>query len=150
MGAARIGVACSDPDAILATPVETVRRDRSGKHLRRLAALAAELEAVEVIVGLPRTLLGGPHPRLPQRSLSTDRGEPLVGQPHRRRRNTACQRLGQFDCVLGRAADAVGQRAREPDDHLDRLQLGGQRSQPAQVLAGTIAAMAGTQEGSDA
>lgn len=56
VGAARIGVACSDPDAILTTPVETVRRDRSGKHLRRLAALAAELEAVEVIVGLPRTL----------------------------------------------------------------------------------------------
>ena len=52
----RIGVATSDPDGILATPVETVRRDRSGKHLRRLAALAAELEAVEVIVGLPRTL----------------------------------------------------------------------------------------------
>lgn len=56
MGSVRIGVACSDPDAILATPVETVRRDRSGKHLRRLAALAAEFEAVEVVVGLPRTL----------------------------------------------------------------------------------------------
>src|SRR6202011_4091325 len=56
VGSVRIGVACSDPDGILATPVETVRRDRSGKHLRRLAALAAELEAVEVIVGLPRTL----------------------------------------------------------------------------------------------
>ena len=56
MGSVRIGVACSDPDAILATPVETVRRDRTGKHLRRLAALAAELEAVEVVVGLPRTL----------------------------------------------------------------------------------------------
>jgi putative Holliday junction resolvase len=52
----RIGVAASDPDGILATPVETVRRDRSGKHVRRLAELAAELEAVEVIVGLPRTL----------------------------------------------------------------------------------------------
>lgn len=52
----RIGVACSDPDGILATPVETVRRDRSGKHLRRLAELGVELEAVEVIVGLPRTL----------------------------------------------------------------------------------------------
>jgi putative holliday junction resolvase len=49
-------VAASDPDGILATPVETVRRDRSGKHLRRLAALAAELQAVEVVVGLPRTL----------------------------------------------------------------------------------------------
>lgn len=52
----RIGVAASDPDGILATPLETVRRDRSGKHVRRLAALATELEAVEVIVGLPRTL----------------------------------------------------------------------------------------------
>jgi len=49
-------VACSDPDGVLATPVETVRRDRAGKHLRRLATLAAELEAVEVVVGLPRTL----------------------------------------------------------------------------------------------
>lgn len=56
MGSVRIGVASSDPDGILATPVETVRRERSGRHLRRLAALAAEFEAVEVIVGLPRTL----------------------------------------------------------------------------------------------
>jgi putative Holliday junction resolvase len=50
-------VAVSDPDAILATPVETVPRDRrSGKHLRRLAALAQEYQVVEVVVGLPRTL----------------------------------------------------------------------------------------------
>jgi putative holliday junction resolvase len=55
-GSVRIGVACSDPDGILATPLETVRRDRSGRYLRRLAELAAEWEAVEVIVGLPRTL----------------------------------------------------------------------------------------------
>jgi putative Holliday junction resolvase len=56
VGTVRIGVAASDPDGILATPLETVRRERSGKHLRRLATLVAELEAVEVIVGLPRTL----------------------------------------------------------------------------------------------
>lgn len=56
VGSVRIGVACSDPDAILATPVETVRRHPSGSHLRRLADLAAELAAVEVVVGLPRTL----------------------------------------------------------------------------------------------
>jgi putative Holliday junction resolvase len=56
VGSVRIGVAVSDPDGVLATPVETVRRDRTGKHLRRLAALAAEFEAVEVVVGLPRTL----------------------------------------------------------------------------------------------
>jgi putative holliday junction resolvase len=56
VGSVRIGVAVSDPDGILATPVETVRRDRTGRHVRRLAELAAELEAVEVVVGLPRTL----------------------------------------------------------------------------------------------
>ena len=56
VGTVRIGVATSDPDGMLATPVETVRRDRSNKHLRRLAQLADELEAVEVVVGLPRTL----------------------------------------------------------------------------------------------
>jgi putative holliday junction resolvase len=56
VGSVRIGVAASDPDGILATPVETVRRDRSAKHIRRLVELVAELQAVEVIVGLPRTL----------------------------------------------------------------------------------------------
>jgi putative holliday junction resolvase len=56
VGSVRIGVAVSDPDGILATPVETVRRDRSGKHVRRLAELAADQQAVEVVVGLPRTL----------------------------------------------------------------------------------------------
>lgn len=56
VGTVRIGVAVSDPDGILATPVETVRRERSGKHVRRLAALVAELDVVEVVVGLPRTL----------------------------------------------------------------------------------------------
>jgi putative Holliday junction resolvase len=56
VGTVRIGVAVSDPDGILATPVETVRRDRSNKHLRRLAQLVDDLEAVEVVVGLPRTL----------------------------------------------------------------------------------------------
>ncbi|MBX7434028.1 Holliday junction resolvase RuvX [Mycobacterium sp. Y57] len=59
VGSVRIGVAVSDPDAMLATPVETVARDRrsvSGKHLRRLIALIDEYEVVEVVVGLPRTL----------------------------------------------------------------------------------------------
>ena len=56
VGTVRIGVATCDPDGIVATPVETVRRDRSDKHLRRLRRLVEEYAAVEVIVGLPRTL----------------------------------------------------------------------------------------------
>ncbi len=56
VGSVRIGVAVSDPDGILATPVETVRRDKADKHLRKLVTLVGELEVVEVVVGLPRTL----------------------------------------------------------------------------------------------
>ncbi len=56
VGTVRIGVAASDPDGILATPLETVKRERTGRHLRRLATLVEENGAVEVIVGLPRTL----------------------------------------------------------------------------------------------
>jgi putative Holliday junction resolvase len=56
VGTVRIGVAVSDPDGILATPVETVRRDSRGAHLRRIASLVDEFEIVEVVVGLPRTL----------------------------------------------------------------------------------------------
>ncbi len=56
VGTVRIGVAVSDPDGILATPVETVRRDRGDGHLRRLTTLVGELDIVEIVVGLPRTL----------------------------------------------------------------------------------------------
>ena len=56
VGTVRIGVAVSDPDGILATPVETVRRDSRGAHLRRIASLVDEFKIVEVVIGLPRTL----------------------------------------------------------------------------------------------
>jgi putative Holliday junction resolvase len=59
-GDARIGVARSDPSGFLATPVETVRRGKG--DLARIAALVAEDEAVEVVVGLPRSLSGGEGP----------------------------------------------------------------------------------------
>jgi putative holliday junction resolvase len=59
-GDARIGVARSDPSGVLATPVETVRRGRG--DLARIAALTDEEGAIEVIVGLPRSLSGGEGP----------------------------------------------------------------------------------------
>lgn len=59
-GDARIGVARSDPSGVLATPVETVRRGRG--DLARIGALVVEHEAVEVVVGLPRSLSGGEGP----------------------------------------------------------------------------------------
>ncbi|WP_104106602.1 Holliday junction resolvase RuvX [Nocardioides sp. 616] len=59
-GDARIGVARSDPSGFLATPVETVPRGRG--DVRRIARIAAEEEAVEIVVGLPRSLSGAEGP----------------------------------------------------------------------------------------
>ncbi|MDK1473400.1 Holliday junction resolvase RuvX [Streptomyces sp. 549] len=58
VGDARIGVASSDPDGLLATPVETVRGRDVPAAQRRLAELVAEYEPLEVVVGLPRSLDG--------------------------------------------------------------------------------------------
>jgi putative Holliday junction resolvase len=60
IGDARIGVASSDPHGILATPVETVRRGPG--DLDRIASLVADLEAFEIVIGLPRSLSGGEGP----------------------------------------------------------------------------------------
>jgi putative Holliday junction resolvase len=58
VGTVRIGVARSDFHGMLATPVETVPRDTNATDLARIAAIVAELDAVEVIVGLPLALSG--------------------------------------------------------------------------------------------
>jgi putative Holliday junction resolvase len=59
VGSVRVGVAASDPEGRLAFPVTAVRRRSDGADLDELAAVIAEREAIEVVVGLPRTLSGG-------------------------------------------------------------------------------------------
>ncbi len=56
VGTVRVGVATCDPAGVIATPVATLRRGRG--DVAELARLCAEREAVEIVVGLPRTLRG--------------------------------------------------------------------------------------------
>ncbi|MGO1435003.1 MAG: Holliday junction resolvase RuvX [Canibacter sp.] len=60
VGKARIGVARCDFHRMLATPVETVRRDHdTHQHdIQRILSLVEEFEATEVIVGLPLNMRG--------------------------------------------------------------------------------------------
>ncbi|HEX3005517.1 MAG TPA: Holliday junction resolvase RuvX [Angustibacter sp.] len=59
VGAVRVGLAASDPHGILATPVETLRRDPvGGADLDRIVREVAEREVIDVYVGLPRSLSG--------------------------------------------------------------------------------------------
>lgn len=68
VGRARIGVARCDPHALLATPLETVARDARGGDVERIMELAAEADAIELVVGLPIGLSG-------HRTPSTDDAE---------------------------------------------------------------------------
>lgn len=62
VGTVRVGVAVCDSDGILATPLKTLERNaKKNTDVRVLAALAAERGAVQIFVGLPRTLKGEEH-----------------------------------------------------------------------------------------
>ncbi|MFD7922713.1 Holliday junction resolvase RuvX [Streptomyces sp. NPDC059740] len=84
VGDARIGVASCDPDGVLATPVETVPgRDVPAAH-RRLAAIVAEYEPLEVVVGLPRSLKGTEGPAAAKvRAFATEMARTLAPVPVR-------------------------------------------------------------------
>lgn len=79
LGTVRIGVAASDPDGLLATPVTTLTRGRG--DLDAIAELVAERGVVEVVVGLPRRLSGevGPAARAALQYVAelTDRVAPV-------------------------------------------------------------------------
>lgn len=56
VGSARIGVAKSDSDGVLAVPVSTI--SRRGGDIAELVRIAKECDAVEFVVGLPLSLSG--------------------------------------------------------------------------------------------
>ncbi|GAA3280168.1 Holliday junction resolvase RuvX [Paenarthrobacter aurescens] len=59
VGTVRVGLAICDPDGILATPFKTVLRDnKKNADVRVVAKHVAELAAVQIFVGLPRTMKG--------------------------------------------------------------------------------------------
>ncbi len=66
VGSVRVGVAVSDPDGILATPLVTLPRDRDSgtesdhiaSDMAAIATLVGDRDIIEVIVGLPITLAG--------------------------------------------------------------------------------------------
>jgi len=61
IGRARVGLAASDPDGILATPVKTLRRDaKKGSDRRMIVREALDRDVVTVYVGHPVNLQGRP------------------------------------------------------------------------------------------
>jgi putative Holliday junction resolvase len=63
LGTKTIGVAASDPDRRLATPVLTVERKTFTADAKQLLALAAERRAAGFVLGLPINMDGSEGPR---------------------------------------------------------------------------------------
>lgn len=63
LGTKTIGVATSDPDRRLATPVETIKRTTFTADAKRLFVLASERRAIGFVLGLPINMDGSEGPR---------------------------------------------------------------------------------------
>ena len=57
-GGARTGVAASDPLGITAQPRELIRERDPSRAAERIAQIAGEAEAVEIVIGLPLNMSG--------------------------------------------------------------------------------------------
>lgn len=113
VGTVRVGVARSDPNGILATPLATLARDaQGGTDLAELARLVREHEAVGVVVGLPVTLAGreGPSAAMARdyaNALSNRIGPVPVELVDERLTTTSAQRRLTQRGIRGKARRAV-------------------------------------------
>ncbi|WOH17001.1 Holliday junction resolvase RuvX [Paenarthrobacter sp. GOM3] len=78
VGTVRVGLAICDPDGILATPFKTVSRNaKKNTDVRVIVKHALELSAVQIFVGLPRTMKGEERASA---QMATDYAELLAGE----------------------------------------------------------------------
>ncbi len=77
LGEKTIGVAVCDPDRVVATPVETIRRTKFTADAARLAELAGERGIVGIVMGLPLNMDGSEGPSA-QRARAFARNLPKV------------------------------------------------------------------------
>lgn len=139
VGDVRIGVSQSDPSGMLATPVETV--PRGAGDIARIREIVLDREAIEVVVGLPRSLSGGEGPsaakvrqfadalagtldpvpvRLCDERLSTVTAESLLrGQGKKGRKRRAVVDQAAAVVILQNALDTERSTGTAPGETLD-------------------------------
>src|SRR4051794_41257369 len=76
VGERRIGVAVSDSEGWLASPVLVLERREAQRDFARIAALVQEQAALRVVVGLPQSLDGGIGPQARRRDAVAGRVGP--------------------------------------------------------------------------
>jgi putative Holliday junction resolvase len=64
LGTKTIGLALSDVERRIATPLETIRRTKFAKDAARLVALMEKFDAAALVIGLPLNMDGSEGPRV--------------------------------------------------------------------------------------
>lgn len=134
LGAKRIGVAVSDADARVATPVQVLERHRDRARLHReIAELVVEWEAELLLLGLPLDLRGEVGPAAAAVMVERDELAAVVGVPvevHDERLTTriadrALQERGDLDGRQRRRVVDMVAAAVILQDWIDRRRSGG-------------------------
>lgn len=115
-GERRIGVALSDPRGIIATGLPTIEVRTADEAVARVAELAREREAVQIVVGLPLLMSGatGEAARAAgefARKLAEASGLPVETYDERLTSALSARRLRETGVRTGRARGRVDQGA---------------------------------------
>ena len=132
LGTRTIGIALSDVERLIATPLETIKRKKFTPDAERLRAIATQFGVGGLVVGLPLNMDGSEGPRVQATRAFMHNLRPILGLPFAywdERLSTAAVTRALLDADASRArrAEAVDMMAAAYilQGALDRLRSGG-------------------------
>ncbi len=81
LGTKTIGVALSDVERRIATPLETIQRVKFTRDVERLSALVTQFDVAALVVGLPLNMDGSEGPRVQSTRTFVRQIGPIIGLP---------------------------------------------------------------------
>ena len=129
LGTKTIGVALSDVERRLASPLETIQRKKFGEDARRLIELAGKYEVAAFVIGLPLNMDGSEGPRAQAtrafvRNMAQQDARPFVFWDERLSTAAVTRSLIEQDASRAKRAEVVDRMAAAYilQGALDRLQ----------------------------
>jgi putative Holliday junction resolvase len=116
LGTKTIGLALSDVERSLASPLETIARKKFGEDARKLSALAGRYDVAAYVIGLPLNMDGGEGPRVQAtrafvRSMAAVDPRPFVFWDERLSTAAVTRSLIEQDASRARRAEVVDRMA---------------------------------------
>lgn len=143
LGTKTIGVALSDVERRLASPLETIQRKKFGEDARRLIELAGKYDAAAFVIGLPLNMDGSEGPRAQAtrafvRSMAQRDDRPFIFWDERLSTAAVTRSLIEQDATRAKRAEVVDRMAAAYilQGALDRLQAIGRAQEGAENRSG--------------